>query len=69
MRIPGVLILTALLGCGCRGSIETDAGADANADDGATQDSGTDAADFIQSARGFGYSFSQPDEASGPAPG
>jgi hypothetical protein len=40
-----VLILTALLGCGCRGSIETDAGADANADDGATQDSGTDAAD------------------------
>lgn len=32
-------------------------------------ESGTDAADFIQSARGFGYSFSQPDDASGPAPG
>jgi DNA-binding response OmpR family regulator len=32
-------------------------------------ESGTDAADFIQSARGFGYSFSQPDETAGPAPG
>jgi DNA-binding response OmpR family regulator len=29
---------------------------------------GTDAQEFIQSVRGFGYSFSQPDEAAGQAP-